>query len=191
MTEASHDEEISLLDYGNVLWRRKKIVLALFAVSVVIAAVVSLQLPKYYKSETVIIASSSESGSLGAALSSIPMAGALAGTLGVSGLSTPADKMLVFLKSRTIAEMVIKRFDLIHVFYRSKWDAAKGAWKDTEDPPVMEDAVKYLARKIADFKKDKNGTVSIIVEWKDPRLAAEMANYYVAALTEIMKEKSI
>ncbi|HEX9021137.1 MAG TPA: hypothetical protein VF903_07740, partial [Nitrospirota bacterium] len=120
-----------------------------------------------------------------------PMAGALAGTLGVSGLSTPADKMLVFLKSRTIAEMVIKRFDLIHVFYQSKWDAAKGAWKDPEDPPRLEEAVKYLLKNAAEFKKDKSGALSIIVEWKDPKLAAEMANYYVAALTEIMKEKSI
>ncbi len=183
------EPEISLFDYWDVIRRRKKMVTGLFAVSVIIAMVLSLLLPKYYKSETVIIANTSDSGGLGAALSSIPLAGALAGSIG--GLSTPADKILVFLKSRTIAEMVIKRFDLMHVFYKNDWDAAKGAWKDPDDPPRMEEAVKYLTKKVADFKRDKSGAVTVAVEWKDPRLAAEMANYYVVALTEFMKDKSI
>ncbi len=184
------EPEISLLDYWNVLWRRKTLIIGLFTVMVVITMIVSLLLPKYYKSEAVIMAASPEMGGLGSALSSIPLAGAVASSLG--GLSTPADKMLVFLKSRTVAEMVIKRFDLMHAFYKDEWDAAKGAWKDPDDPSRMEEAVKYLTKNVADFKKDnKSGSVTITVEWKDPKLAADMANYYVAALTEVLKDKAV
>ncbi len=189
MQDETQDEEINLLDYWNVLCRRKTMIIGLFTVVVILTVIISMQMPKYYKSEAVIIASSSESGGLGTALSSIPLAGALAGSIG--GLSTPADKILVFLKSRTVAEMVIRRFDLMHVFYKSKWDTAKSAWIDPENPPRMEDAVKYLSKSVADFKKDKSGSVTITVEWKDPKLAAEMANYYIAALTEVLKDKSV
>ncbi len=187
MTE--EDQEISILDYCDVIKRRKKLIIGVFTASVVLALVASLLMPKYYKSEAVIIAASPEMGGLSAALSSIPLAGAVASSL--TGLTTPADKMLVFLKSRTIAEMVIKRFDLMHVFYKDDWDAAKGAWKDPEDPPRMEEAVKYLMKHVADFKKDKSGAVTINVEWKDPKLASDMANYYVSALNEILKDKAV
>ncbi len=187
--DQSQNDEISIVDYWRIIMRRKMLIIGLFTVSVVLTLVVSLLMPKYYKSEAVIMAASPEMGGLSAALSSIPLAGAVASSL--TGLSTPADKMLVFLKSRTITEMVIKRFDLMHVFYKKKWDASKGAWKDPDDPPRMEEAVKYLTKKVADFKKDKSGAVTITVEWKDPRLAAEMANYYVAALTEVLKDKAV
>jgi uncharacterized protein involved in exopolysaccharide biosynthesis len=106
-------------------------------------------------------------------------------------LSTPADRLLVYLKSRTIAEMVIKRFDLVKVFNERKWDAAKEAWKDPEKPPLLEDAVKKLNSSVTSFKKGREGSITITVEWKDPKLAADIANYYVAALAEFMKDKSV
>jgi capsular polysaccharide biosynthesis protein len=97
----------------------------------------------------------------------------------------------VFLKSRTVAEMVIKRFDLLRVFNARKWDAEKGVWKDPAKPPLMEDAVKELGTKVTAFKKSKEGAITITVEWKDPKLAAQIANYYVAALAEVMRERSV
>lgn len=189
MTEEMHESELTLLDYGKILWRRKIMLIILCALSVVITMVVSLLLPKYYKSEAMILAVAPEAGGLGAALSSSPLAGALTGSLG--GLSSPADRILVFLKSRTVAEMVVKRFDLLRVFNADKWDAAKGAWKDPAKPPLMEDAVKKLRKNVTSFKKSKEGTITITVEWKDPKLAAHLANYYVAALAEFMKDKSV
>jgi uncharacterized protein involved in exopolysaccharide biosynthesis len=163
--------------------------IALFTVTVVITLIVSLLLPKYYKSEAMILVSAPDTGGLGAALSASPFAGALTGPLGT--LSSPADKILVFLKSRTVAEMVIKRFDLLRVFNARKWDAEKGVWKDPAKPPLMEDAVKELGTKVTAFKKSKEGAITITVEWKDPKLAAQIANYYVAALAEVMRERSV
>ncbi len=190
MQDQLQDDEVNILDYWNVLWRRKTLIIGVFTVSVVLTMIMSLLSDKYYKSEAVIMTASPEMGGLGTALSSIPLAGMVAGSLG--GLSTPADKILVFLKSRTVTEMVIKRFDLMHVFYKDDWDAVKASWKKPENPPRMEDAVKYLTKNVTAFKKDnKSGSVSITVEWKDPKLAAEMANYYVVALTEFLKDKSI
>lgn len=182
-------DEIDLIAYWNVLWRRKKMIIALCAASVLATMVVSLLLPKYYKSSAMVLAIAPETGGLGAALSSSPLAGAFAGSLG--GLSTPADKIMVLLKSRTIAEMVIKRFDLLQVFNEDEWDAAKGAWKDPPKPPLLEDAVRKLGASVTNFKKSKEGAITITVEWKDPKLAAAIANYYTDALAEFMKNKSV
>lgn len=183
------DDEIDLADFMTVMWRRKTMIIVLCLASVLATMVVSLQLPKYYKSEAMILAIAPESGGLSAALSASPLASAFPGTFG--GLTTPVDKLLVFLKSRTVAEMVVKRFDLLRVFYEGRWDPVKGAWKNPDKPPLLEEAVKYLGNKVTSFKKSKEGTIAITVEWKDPRLAADIANYYVFALAEIMKDKSV
>jgi uncharacterized protein involved in exopolysaccharide biosynthesis len=176
-------------DYWDIFGRRKKMIIVLCLVSVVVTLVVSLLLPKYYKSQAMILAIAPESGGLGAALSASPLAGALTGSIG--GLSSPADRLLVYLKSRTIAEMVITRFDLLRVFNQNKWDPEKGTWKKPQKPPLMEDAVKRLRKKMTWFKKSRVGAIAITVEWKDPNLAAEITNYYVAALAEFMKDKSV
>lgn len=189
MIEPNRQKEVNLLDYWNILWRRKFMLIILCAVTVLATMAISIQLPKYYKSDAVIFPIAPETGGLSAALSASPLAGAFAGSLG--GPPSPADKILVFLKSRTIAEMVVKRFDLIRVFNESKWDAAKGAWKNPEKPPLLEDTVKDLGKKVTSFKKSKEGAITITVEWKDPKLAAEIANYYVVALAEFMKNKSV
>jgi tyrosine-protein kinase Etk/Wzc len=189
MSEAMTGKELRPLDYGKIIWRRKIMLIALFAASVIVTMAVSMLLPKYYRSEAVILTIAPESGGLGAALSASPFGGALSGPLG--GLSSPADKILVFLKSRTVAEMVVKRFDLLRVFNESKWDTSKGAWKTSEKPPLMEDAVRELGKKVTSFRKSREGSITITVEWKDPKLAAQIANYYVAALAEFMKDKSV
>ena len=185
--EELHEEEINLLEYWNVIWRRKYLLIALFIVFVTITMLVSFQLPKFYKSETLIITTGPESGGLGAALSALPFAGALGG---ISGVQTPADKIMVILKSRTIADTVIKKFDLMKIFYYKDWDSAKGAWKDPNKHPLVEDAVKQLTD-ISKFNKSKEGAITVSVEWKDPIIAADIANYYITALSEVLNEKAI
>lgn len=182
-----HEDEINLLEYWNVLWRRKIMLIALSVISVTTAMIIGLQSPKFYKSDTMIMTSGSESGGLGAALSALPFAGALGGVGGQSS----ADRIMIVLKSRTIAEAVIKKFDLVKVINNKQWDETKGAWKNPDKPPLMEDTVKQLSTSITKITKSKEGSVTISVEWKDPVLAANIANYYVDALTEFMNEKSI
>jgi uncharacterized protein involved in exopolysaccharide biosynthesis len=162
--------------------------IALFTISVVITMVVSRQMPKYYRSETLIISSGSEPGGLGAAISTMPFAGVLAGA---AGIQTPADKIMVILKSRSIAEAVIRKYDLIKALYSKEWDPATGTWKNPDKHPLMEDAVKQLTRSIIKFNKSKEGAITVSVEWQDPHLAADIANYYVTALTGFLNDKAI
>ncbi|NTW67363.1 MAG: hypothetical protein HGB21_13820 [Nitrospirae bacterium] len=182
------NEDIILIEYCNVLWRRKKMVISVCSASVLLAMVISLLMPKYFRSETVLMPVGPDAGGLAAALSNMPLAGALTGA---AGIQTPADKIMVVLKSRTIAEQVIRKFDLLKRFNEDEWDAGRNAWKNPEKPPLMQDAVKKVLADVANFKKSKDGSVTITIEWKDPVLTAEIANFYVYALTEFLKDKSI
>lgn len=187
MTTLVQEKEITGLT--NLLWRRKMPLMGFCLVSIVLTMAVSLSLPKYYRSEAVVIATGPEAGGLSAMLSASPLASAFPG--GFGGLSTPADKILAFLKTRTVAEMVIRKFDLMRVFNEKKWDPAKGDWKNPKKRPYMEDTVKKLSQSVTSFKKSREGTISIIVEWKDPKLASEIANYYIVALADFMKNKAV
>ena len=185
---ADQNEDIILIEYWNVLWRRKKMVISICSASVLLAMVISLLMPKYFRSETVLMPVGPDAGGLAAALSNMPLAGALTGA---AGIQTPADKIMIVLKSRTIAEQVVRKFDLLKRFNKHDWDVGRNAWKDPEKPPLMQDAVKKVLDDVAVFKKSKDGAVTITIEWKDPVLAAEIANFYVFALTEFLKDKSI
>ena len=182
------DDEINLLEYWNVIWRRKILIITLSFFVVTGTMISGILSPKFYTSETMIITSGSEAGGLGAALSSLPLAGAFGG---IGGVQTPADKIMVLLKSRTITESVIKKFNLLKVLNEKTWDPEKGTWKNPDKPPLLEDAVRTLSQNITKFNKSKEGAITIDVEWKDPQLAAEIANYYVFALTDFLKDKSM
>ncbi len=180
--------EINLLDYWSVLWHRKVMIILICCVAVATTMVISIRSPKFYKSETMFISTGSEAGGLASALSALPFAGAL----GVgAGIQSPADKLVMLLNSRTISEDIIRKFDLMKVFYDKQWDSEKGAWINPNKHPYLEDAVNYLVKDVVKFTKSKEGAITISVEWKDPKLAAEIANYYVYALTEFLKDKSI
>lgn len=182
------EDEINLLDYWNVIWKRRLLVISVSVGSVVLALVVSLMMPKYYESTTVVMTAESSTGGLGAALSALPFAGVLAGA---AGIQTPADRIVVILKSRTIAEAVIHRFNLLRVFNEDEWDESKNAWKDPTDPPLLQDAVKFLTEDVMSVSKSKEGAITLTVEWKDPRLAADIANYYISALASFLNDNSI
>lgn len=185
--QPTYEEEIDLLEYWDVICRGKKIIISLFLVSVLITMVVNLRLPNYYKATTTAMATEPETGGLGAALSASPLAGAFAGA---TGIQTPADKVMIILKSRTTAEAVIRQFDLLKIFNDDAWNATDGTWKNPDSPPFMEDAVKQLTG-ITVFNKTKEGAITVTVEWTDPKLAANIANYYIAALTSFLNKKAI
>src|SRR5437879_7909905 len=115
---ASADDEISLLDLLIVLAKHKRIVLGVPFVAAVVAAIISLLMSNVYTATTQILppqrsalAASALLNQLGGALGSF---GALAG--GALGVGNPSDLYVGMLKSRTIADNLIARFDLNKIY---------------------------------------------------------------------------
>jgi len=174
------EDEINLLDYWRVIRKRWRIIAGLFVISVVTAAIVSLLMTPIYQAKTTIMPVESSGGRLSGALQnlgSLPFVGGM--VPGIGGAS--ATKLVAVLKSRTLAEDVIHALNLTRIFFKDKKDK----------PPSLEDAVESLTdiTKIADDKK--GGVISISVEYKDPKIAADIANHYTTVLQKFINENTL
>ena len=174
------EDEINLLDYWRIVMKRWKIIAGIFVISVVTAAIISLLMTPIYQAKATLMPVESSGGRLSGALQnlgSLPFVGGM--VPGIGGAS--ATKLVAVLKSRTLAEDVIHALNLTRVFFKDKKDK----------PPSLEDAVESLTdiTKIADDKK--GGVISISVEYKDPKIAADIANHYTTVLQRFINENTL
>lgn len=177
--EMEREDEINLLDYWRVIRKRWKIIAMIFLTSVVTAVGVSLLMTPIYQSKATIMPIESSGGQVSAALrslGSLPFVGGMLPSVG----GASASKLVAVLKSRTMAEDVIKSIDLIKVLFEGPQD----------EPPTLQDAVRSLSG-ITEITGDKKGLISIAVEYKDPGIAADIANQYTIALKRFLNENAL
>ena len=105
------EDEINLIDYFLVLLKHKWMIFWIVALAIILSVVVSLLLPKIYTATARVLPPKEPDSGLSALLtqSGGPLAG-LAGSF-VSGKTT-SDLYVGMLKSRTVADVLIKKFDL-------------------------------------------------------------------------------
>jgi tyrosine-protein kinase Etk/Wzc len=160
------DEEpkISLLDILIILARGKWIWLGSAVVFGMLAVGLGYILPEQYKAETVILPPQQ------AMSSASLLAGQVGNLLGMGassglGMKDPNDVLLAILRSHTVADVVINRFDLKRVYKKADIFAAE-----------------HELTKHSTIETTLQGTISIKVEDRDPKRAAGLANAYVDAL---------
>lgn len=171
------DDEIDLLDLLIVLTKRKRMILSVTLGSAIIAGIVSLLIPSRYTATTKILPPQQSQSAAAMVMNQLAGSGmgsfaALAG--GSLNLKNPSDIYIGILKSRTIADTLISKFDLQHV-YRDKY---------------LTDARKDLAD-YSDIIAEKEGLISISVEDKGRQRAAVMANSYVEELRKVTQHLAI
>ena len=59
-----------------------------------------------------------------------------------------------------------------------------------DEPPTIQDAVRSLTE-MTQITDDKKGLISVSVEYKDPGIAANIANEYTVALQKFLKENAL
>ncbi|MFH1654783.1 MAG: Wzz/FepE/Etk N-terminal domain-containing protein [Pseudomonadota bacterium] len=179
-------DEINLLDYWRVINRhRKKIGLFVFFATF-LTVVISLIMPKYYKAEALIMPIG---GGKGGGLSSlVSQFGGLAALAGIGASSNaPTLQLMAILKSRTLAEEMINKFDLIKVFNEKGLDT-KDEFKMQQ---AMENTIKSLSGYVIFINDKKGDTIKITAEFKDPDLSAKVANGYVEGLQKFINENNL
>jgi len=122
------DDEINLLDYWRVIWKRKVLIILLVFVTALITAVYSLSLINIYQASVIITPISSKDSGGGGGLSALAQQfGGLPG-ISLPGLSS-ASEIVNLLKSNILREKVIDEFNLLPVLFHEKWDEEKKDWK--------------------------------------------------------------
>jgi len=107
------DKEINLIDYWNILWKRRKFIVITVTIVTILSVIISLLLPKWYKATTVIMpptGNESKFGGMMANLSAFGLGGMLGG-------SEDQMRILAILKSKNILEALDEKYD-----FQSKYE---------------------------------------------------------------------
>ena len=162
----NRDDEISLLDLAVVLAKHKKLVLGLPLAAALIAAISSLLMTPIYTGTARILPPQQSQSSAAALLGQLGFAAGMAGS--ALGIKNPNELYVGMLKSRTVADGLIARFDL-----RQRYDS------DT-----LDEARRKLDKR-SRISSGKDGIIAIEVEDEEPKQAAAMANAYVEELDRL------
>jgi uncharacterized protein involved in exopolysaccharide biosynthesis len=173
----AHDNgDITLIDLLIVLAKHKKLILLypfLFAVAV---ALITLTFDNIYTGTAKILPPQQNQSSAAAMLSQLTgQIGGLGGLAGGAlGIRNPNDLYLGMLKSRVVADSMIKRFDLQKLYEKK----------------LLVD-VRRALQSVSVFSSGKDGIITIEVDDKDPKRAAELANAYVDELHKLTQTLAV
>ncbi|MGB8763541.1 MAG: Wzz/FepE/Etk N-terminal domain-containing protein [Burkholderiales bacterium] len=166
------EDSISLIDMLAVLVKHKLLLMFLPLLAGLIGLGVSFIMPKIYSAKAVLMSPQQSQSGAAAMLGQL---GALAGVAGGAiGVKSPAEMYVGLLKSRTVADRLIERFDLKKVY----------------DEKLLSDARKELAKKTA-IMAGKDGLINIEVEDEDPKRAASIANAYYEELERLTRTLAV
>jgi uncharacterized protein involved in exopolysaccharide biosynthesis len=162
------EDEIDLADLFRALSRRRRLILGITAASAVVALIVSLLLPVYYKAETRILPPQDKGNNLAAQLMG-QAGGLIAIAGGAAGVKSQGELFVAMTKSRTVLDRMVDRFNLMKL-YEKKY---------------REDARNALLGSLTVREDRKSGIISLSVEDRDPKRSADMANAFVEELKSL------
>src|SRR5260370_30321110 len=168
---APAEDEVSLLDLLIVLAKHKRIVLGVPFIVAIGAAIFSLLMPNIYTGTTRILPPQQSASAASALLNQLGGAfGGIGAAGGALGIRNPNDLYIGMLKSRTVADNLIARFDLSKVYQQELQSSTRTALQGNTS-----------------IAAGRDGIIAIEVDDKDPKRAAELANAYVDELMKLTK----
>jgi tyrosine-protein kinase Etk/Wzc len=160
----------SVLDYLLVIAKHRRMIFLTTFGAALITALITLLLPSIYTAKAMVIPIDDDKGGMSVLMSQLSGLAGMAGAAGGAiGAKTTGNLYVTMLKSETVKDPIIDRFKLIDLYeakYRS--DVYK---------KLDEIAVVSLGK--------KDGVVTIMVDDKDPKRVADMANAYVEELGKL------
>ncbi len=160
------EKEIDLLEWGRVLAQNKRLIIKFALVPAVITAITVLMMKPTFTAEATFLPPNSLS------MGSSPLAGSLGmlggGGVALTGLRDPALIYLGILSSHSVTDELIKQHDLAKRYKTLKLSQTEAALKS--HTTVLE---------------GKDTIITVSVDDHDPKLAADLANAYLAALAKL------
>ena len=159
------EKEFGLGELVIVALKYKWVLVGLPVIIAIVAAIYTSVLPPIFTASTKILPPQPAQSTASSLLAQL---GGTTGLLGaVPGLKGPNDLYIAMLKSRTVADALVRRFDLA-----KKWMI------DANHPS---DVYGVLSG-VTSIASGKDGLISIEVDDKNPQFAADLANAYVDEL---------
>lgn len=176
--EANNIEEISLLDYVEIIVKRRRMIVRNTILAGLLMALLTFVLPSTYTATTTLLPpDDSDSQGLRGLLAKSPTS-----FLDLPGMSaTSSDIFVEILKSRTVARAVLgTKYD-----YESQKQDLFSIWGEESKAS----AISKLHEKTR-ITSNEQGVITVAVAMRDPDLAAQVAKAYVTHLDRTNQEKS-
>jgi uncharacterized protein involved in exopolysaccharide biosynthesis len=167
----SHQDRqtVTLHEYFHVVAKRSRLILFPTLTAAMLAVIASFFLTSIYSATAKILPPQQESGLLSSIMGQVGSLASVAGD--VVGKGSKSDMYVELLKSETVMDPIIDRFQLMKLY---KQDYRRFTRK------MLEDRSAITAGK-------KSGIISVTVDDKDPKRAADIANAYVEELDKLLK----
>jgi len=171
-TAEQDDDEISLLDLLQVVVDNLRLLVLGPLVCGLAALGISFAIAPTFTAKTQFLPPQQQQSSAASMLASIGALGGLAGA--ATGLKSPADQHIAFMKSVSVQDALIERFDLM-----KKYEAK-----------IKIEARLALTGSVR-IAYGKDGLISVEVDDKDPKFAADLANAYVDELRNLLARLAV
>ncbi len=159
-------DELELIDILLILAKRKKLIFFFPLVVAALTAGLTLIFPNVYKASVKLLPP--QQSQSGAAAMMAQLGGFAGAAASAAGIKNPSDLYMGMLRSRTIAEKIIAKYDLKKVYATDS----------------LEYAIKTLAGNTV-IATGKDGIIAIDVEDEDKHLVPKLANAYADELLKL------
>jgi len=195
MYGAYEEDEIDLLEYWHVIWRKRTLIFSVTLLAAFLAAGISLMMPNIYRAEALLAPMGGEE-SKGGMSSMLGGLGGLATLAGVSlGGSSSIEENIAVMKSREFIWGFVKDEKLMPILFEDAWDSKNKRWvaEDEEDQPSLWDAWRLLIEDgVLSVNVDADsGLVRLALSWEDPELAMMWVTKLVRRINTHLREQAI
>ena len=166
------DDEISLLDLLEVIVDNLRLLVLGPLAAGLLALGITFAIPPTFTATTKFMPPQQQQSGAAAMLAGLGALGGLAGAAG--GIKNPADQFIAFLKSRTVQDALVDKFNLTERY----------------DTKSRENARTTLGTN-AQIVSGKDGLIIIDASDKDPQFAADLANAHVEELGRLLNRLAL
>jgi uncharacterized protein involved in exopolysaccharide biosynthesis len=178
MTDNTHipsepeDDEISLLDLLQTIVDNLRLLILGPLVVGLAALGISFAVPPTFTATVKFLPPQQQQSAAASMLASLGGLGGLAGA--AAGLKSPADQYMAFLKSNSVQDELIERFKL----------------QERYEKKFKDDTRKELTENTR-ASSGKDGLITVQIDDKDPKFAAELANAHVEELQKLLARLAV
>ena len=166
------DDEISLLDLLQVVADNLRLLIIGPLLAGLAALGIAFAIAPTYTATVRFLPPQQQQSAAASMLASLGALGGLAGA--ASGLKNPSDQYLAFIRSRSVQDALIDRFGLMER-YEAK----------------LRDDARLALQGVARASSGKDGLISVEIDDKDPKFAAQLANAHVEELQKLLARLAV
>ena len=168
----SAEDEISLLDLLQVVADNLRLLIIGPLLAGLAALGIAFAIAPTYTATVRFLPPQQQQSAAASMLASLGALGGLAGA--ASGLKNPSDQYLAFIRSRSVQDALIDRFGLMER-YEAK----------------LRDDARLALQGVARASSGKDGLISVEIDDKDPKFAAQLANAHVEELQKLLARLAV